>query len=281
MAFNIKQMAAEVAKTAPNMNEAQKGGGYTPPEAGFTRLRFVGYYEVGQHKEEYGVAKGKIKPKVKLVFELSGPKHQPKEGDDGQKVPIRMTIDLTYSLNEKAGFYKLFKAMNHTGKCTHMAEMLGEAFVGKVEHTTKGEGQNARTYANLKDVRAPFIEQVNVEEGSTTLVPVNVDPALSEIKGFLWDHATPEMWDSIFIEGQWDEKKNDKGEVTQEAKSKNVLQDLIRKAVNFKGSPIYDYATGKVSKADTAALTAAIDAAASGEANAAPAAAEDALAEIA
>lgn len=275
MAFNIRNMVADVAKTAPNMNEAQSGGGgYTPPEAGFVRLRFVGYYELGQHEEKFGVAKGKIKNKVRLVFELSGPKHAPREVD-GQKVPQRMSVDLTMSLNEKAGFFKLFKAMNHSGKHTHMAEMLGEEFVGTVVHKEKGEGQSKKVYANLKDVRAPFIDSLNEETGEVTKKRIAVDPALSEIKGFLWDHATPEMWDSIFIEGEWEEKRNDKGEVTHPARSKNTLQLLIMSAVNFKGSPIYDYATGKVKKEDAAAMAAELAKIGEG------AAAEDALAEIA
>lgn len=252
MAFNIGAAVAAAAQNT-NMNDAQKGGGYTPPEAGFVRLRLVGYYEIGQHIEQHGQAKGKVKPKVKLVFELSGPKHQPKETDGG-KVPLRMTVDMTLSLNEKATFYKLFKGMNHTGKHVHMAQMLGEAFVGKVEHKKVGE----KTYANLIDIRAPYIEQVNVEEGTTTQVPVNVDPPLSEIKGFIWDHAVPEMWDSIFIEGEWEEKKDDKGNVTHPAKSKNTLQLQIMSAVNFKGCPIYDYANGKVKKEDVAAMAAEI-----------------------
>jgi hypothetical protein len=43
----------------------------------------------------------------------------------------------------------------------------------------------------------------------------------------------------LFIEGEYPERKDDKGNVTSPARSKNVFQNAIKNAVNFKGSPIY------------------------------------------
>jgi hypothetical protein len=43
----------------------------------------------------------------------------------------------------------------------------------------------------------------------------------------------------LFIEGEYPERKDDKGNVTAPAKSKNVFQNTIKNAVNFRGSPIY------------------------------------------
>lgn len=255
MAFNIRDKVKEAAKSV-NMNEAQGGGGgYTPPAEGHPNLRLVGYYELGQHVEQYGQAKGKVKDKVRLVWELSG-KLYPVQEVNGEKIPVRITQTLTRSLNERATLYKLFRTMNeaHGDKYTHIAEMLGEAaFKGTVKHTVKGEGEQKRTYANLINIRKAERED---EDGN--LHPITVDPPITPIKGFLWDQADPEMWDDIFIAGEYEERKDDSGKVIKPAKSKNVLQAEIMSAVNFKGSPIFDYANGKIKKEDLAAMQEAL-----------------------
>jgi hypothetical protein len=262
--FNIKDVAAAAAKTT-DMTKATAGGGdYQPPAVGHPNLRFVGYFELGDHEEKFGVAKGKVKKKVQLVFELSGPKY-PARDTDGGKVPVRMSIDMTLSLNEKATFFKTFKAMNdaHGGKATHIAELLGAEFKGTVEHKEKEAQGKKRTYANLVNIRKAEIE----DPDSGEMRPVKVDPPLTEIKGFIWDFATPEMWDSIFIPGEYEERKNDKGEVTAPAKSKNVIQLKIASALNFKACPIFDYAKGKIKAEDLAALDAALDESGAGDAD--------------
>ncbi len=250
MAFNIKDRVKAAAQQT-NMTEATGGGGYTPPPEGHPNLRLVGYYELGQHEEKYGAAKGKVKSKVQLVWELSGPKYPVTDGN-----PMLMKQELAYSLNSKATLFKLFKEMNaaHGGKFTHIAEFLGDyGFKGTVKHTVKGEGDQKRTYANLENIRKAEREN---DEGE--MVPVKVDPAITEVKGFIWDQADPEMWDSIYIEGEWEERKNDAGEVTAPKRSKNVIQARIMSAINFKGSPVYEYATGKFKKEDLAAMEAAV-----------------------
>lgn len=254
MAFNIKDRVKDAAKQT-NMTEATTGGGYTPPEAGHPLLRFVGYYELGQHKEEFGEFKGKINTKVQLVFELHGPKYPPVEVD-GVKTPIRMKMDLNLSLNEKAALFKLFKVMNaaYGNKFTHIAELLGEGFKGTVEHKVKKKGEKSVTYANLVNIRKAEIE----DEETGTMKPQIVPPALSEIKGFLWDQADMEMWNDIFIPGEYPERKNDKDEVTAPARSKNVIQQQIMKAINFKGLPIYGLIKANMTEADEAALSASV-----------------------
>lgn len=226
-------VAAAIAKAAEqtDMREAQKGGGdYVPPAAGLCRLRFVGYVELGQHhNEKYG----KTQEKVELVFELSGKNHAPKEVD-GKLYPTRIAVRENLSLNEKAWFYKIFKAMNYNGEATHIAQLLGQDFLGTVHHNKVGD----RVYANLRNesgytIRAPFHEDL---EG--TVHRVEAGPQISETRCFLWDYCDKAMWDSLYIEGQYDEVKDDSGKVVKPARSKNVFQDQIRKAVNFPGSPI-------------------------------------------
>lgn len=239
MSFDYNAAVAAAAKQT-DMNKASKGGGYTPPAKGLARLRFVGYIECGQQKDEWQ-GQVKIKEKVKLIFELSGPKHQPKE-IDGNKIPHRITIEENLSLNEKAWFYKIFKAMNYSGEATHIAQLLGQEFLGEVIHKTSKAGN---VYAGLKGdagytIRAPYVE--DPETGETRKVPAG--PQLSEIRCFLWDFASKEMWDSIFIEGQYDEEKDSEGKVTRKARSKNVFQEQIKAAVNFEGSPIAEVLGG-------------------------------------
>ncbi|KWI10914.1 hypothetical protein BGV51_28230 [Burkholderia ubonensis] len=221
------------------MNQAQSGGGgdFTPPAEGKAGLRFVGYIEIGKQEGTYQ-GKPKVSDKVFLTFELHGPKWP--LGDDG-KAP-RITIETNKSLNEKAGFRKLFLAMNWEGKATHMAELLEQDFIGTIIHRKyKGRDGKERVIAELYDrtagaytISAPFVEDMDTGETRRR----NVPPHTNEVKCFLWDMPSKGMWDSIFIDGEYPERKNDKGEVTAPARSKNKYQLAIKAAKNFPGSPI-------------------------------------------
>jgi len=231
----LKEAAAAVAQTAPDMNKSVKGGGgnYTPPPEGIARLRLVGYVETGTHKKSIK-GKDKLEKEVRLVFELSGPKYPARDMEDGTKVPFRISINTNFSLNEKAGFYKLFKRMNYKGTATHMSQLLGEAFLGKVVHVTKGEGQEAVTYANLKDDAGYTVTPPKIEDPETGAVrDIEVAPPISPLRMFVWNGA-PEhlkmMWDSLFIDGT----------VGDEQRSLNVFQDRIKAAEDYVGSPIYN-----------------------------------------
>lgn len=255
--FNVKAAVAQAKAQGPNMTEAKGGGDYTPPAEGFVRLRFVGYIETGKRESEYKGVK-KIADTAELIFELSGPKHMPRETDGGEKIPLRITEKVKLSLNEKARFFQLFSEMNYDKDATHIAELLGKAFVGKIEHNKKTISGKEVVFANLRDIRAPFVDIVDLESGDTNKQPVNVDPPLTELKLFLWDFATPEMWDSLYIPGEYDEKKDKDGKVTHPARSKNVIQLKITEALNWKGNPVYEYANAKL-KGDTATADAAAE----------------------
>lgn len=232
----IKEAAAQT-----NMNEAQKGGGERRvPEAGLTRLRFISYIELGKHHDE---KYKKDKNEVILQFELSGPKHPVLELEDGRKVPFIITVRESISLNEKANFYKLFRRMNYTGEFTHIAEMLGKEFLGTVVHS-KSEGSDV-VYANLRDdggytIRPPFVEDPETGESRK----IEVSAPLSPQRCFLWDYADKEQWDSIFVDGRWDDKKDEKTGETTPGKSKNIYQLRIKEAKNFIGSPISEILLG-------------------------------------
>jgi hypothetical protein len=223
MAFNIKNAISKAAKGV-DMNVAQKGGGtYTPPATGVPGLRFVAYVELGPQNETYQ-GQERVREQVKLVFELHGKKWP--LSDNGQ--PQRITVSLAKSLNEKATFYKLFKAMNYDGKAKHFAELLGQDYVGTVYHSVWKSDPNKVT-ATFKDpntgvinIRPPFVED---EEGEAQRR--NVPPAISELRLFLWDAPDADQWASIFIDGEY-----------EPGKSKNVFQNAIKASPAFEGSPI-------------------------------------------
>ena len=135
-------------KGAPDMRRAVSiDTGYTPPALGIARARLVGYFELGTHEEEYE-GRTRDREKVDLVFELSGPNHEPRKLDDGTLVPHRITAQETLSLDAKSNFFKLFAAMNVSGRNTHMAHLLGEAFLVEVFHRKSADGK--KVYATLK-----------------------------------------------------------------------------------------------------------------------------------
>ncbi len=250
--MDFKALAAKAAAVGKDMNVATTGGGdYEPPAAGPVRLRFISYVEVGKQKDIV-MGKPKVRDTAILTFELSGPKHKPTVGDDGKLYPHRISLELAISLNEKAHFYKVFRALNYAGKAKHIAELLGEAYKGEVVHRKyKGRDGKERIAADLYDkakgvytIGAPRYELVNPEThenpgptGEFAVLPV--DAPISPIKLFLWDFADAEQWASIFIDGEYAERKDADGTVTAPAKSKNVIQNKVRLAENFKGSPIY------------------------------------------
>ncbi len=229
------------AASQTDMNETTKGGGERRlPEPGLARLRLVSYIELGKHHDE---KYKKDKDEVVLQFELSGPKHEPFEVE-GKKIPFIITVRESVSLNEKANFSKLFRRLNHDGQATHFAQFLGKEFLGTVVVTER----DGKKYANLRDdggytIRPPFVEDVETGESRR----VEVTAPLSPPRCFIWDYADKDQWDSIFIDGVWDEEKDEKtGEVKREARSKNTYQLRIKQAKNFAGSPIAEILLGDV-----------------------------------
>lgn len=270
--LNIQAIANLAAQQGPNMNEAKTGGGYTPPAAGMAIAILVGYVETGMHASEY---QGKPKapaPMFEAVFELHSQNHSQRVGEDGKRIAERITVRGSISLNEKATFYKLFKKLNHDGKATHMAQLVGKHWLVRVINTTKGEGAEKRTYAALKD-ESGFTFQPPVRPGDPLTggadTPIACPERLSPLRLFLWDFATKDQWDSIFIDGEYEEERDASGKVTRAAKSKNIWQDKIRTATNFAGSPIAELlAAGSLSfAADAVPEVAAAPAAAPAPAN--------------
>lgn len=229
----IKALAEQQAQTGPDLNK-QTGGDYKPPEAGSTQLRFIEYVETGVHTtgKEGSTYGQKTKPRAQFGFELSGKKHEPKE-IEGKRYPHIIRFELVIGQGKKNDYSKLFKLMvqEYPGR-KNFAQLLGEAFRGVVIHREwKTASGDTRVSADLKNGDAGFtITGVTYEDPETNEVKkLKVAPNISDLRLFLWDLADTDQWDSIFIDGTF-----------EDGNTKNKLQEKIKAAENFTGSPIYD-----------------------------------------
>ena len=239
---NIRRTIQQALRSGklPDMRKPVPTSGYTPPAAGIARARLVGYFELGTHEEEFE-GKKRDREKVDLIFELSGPNHEPRKLDDGTLVPIRVTVQETVGLDPSSSFFKLFGAMNYAGKATHMAQLLGEAYIVEVFHRKSKDGK--KVYANLKGPGGYNVRGTTVPDpASGKPIVIEVQPAMTELKAFIWDIADKEMWDSIYIPGEWEERKDEQGKVISASRSKNVLQQKIMEAKNWKTHPLANMA---------------------------------------
>lgn len=243
MAIDFKALGAKAAAEGADQTKASVGGGdYEPPAAGPALVRFVGYAELGKQKTSFkGVPA--IKERVELVFELVGKRHPPAEKEDGTKVPHRITITESYSLNEKANFFKLFQRMNYRQDAKHIVQLLGEGFKAEVFHDTwTGKDGKEHKTAVLRNASGYTIAppRKEDEDSETGWVDIAVPQALSDIRCFLWQQADLAQWGSLFIDGEWPERVDEKTGVITPGRSKNTFQNKIKGAVNFVGSPIHE-----------------------------------------
>ncbi len=239
----VAELAAKAAALADH-TETKAGGDfeYTPPQAGLTVARFISYVELGKQKQKPYQGKPKADAEeARLTFELLHPKFNIKEIEvEGgtKKIADQISFNVSIKLGEKASFKKLFNTMARgRAEIKHMAQMLGEPFKVVVVHNEVGEGDKKKVFANLRnpDGSWTMTEAVNEDALAGTRTPINVPPALSPLRIFLWDIPQKEGWDSLYIEGTR-EVTNDKGE--KKEVSKNWLQEKILSATNYPGSAL-------------------------------------------
>lgn len=230
-------IAAAIAKAAEQNDQrvATSGGDYEPPKAGLSIVTLIGYIEIGIHQHDIPNKPSYDSNDVQLIFELNGGVNKAEEVD-GKKIAKRITVTEKLSSNEKANFFKIFNQLNADGQATHMAQLLGKHFLATVYHDKSKDGK--KVYATLKgpngyNFAPPIVVKGDpLDPENQTKVPVPKPEQISESRVFLWDYASKEMWDALFIDGSYDAKEG------QPAKSKNVVQDKIRSAKNFATSPI-------------------------------------------
>lgn len=218
------------------------------PPVGPTVARFTTYVDLGKQPRTYN---GKPKPpadSILLGFDLVAPKNIHEATAESPAWCDKITLKITKSTNEKAGFKKLFTKMTYgRADIKHMAQMLGEAFVLDVAHEVSKKDGKERTFVSIKDaskewtIRSPFI--IDPITGGRTDVPVPA--AMSPLKVFIWDLADKETWDSLFIDGVWENKKPDG---TVETRSKNWIQETLLNASDLPGSPLEAVVKGLVAE---------------------------------
>lgn len=244
MAFDKAALLAKVKQTGEDMTKAQVFTEQEPYPEGKHPARFVGYIEIGKQAAKYN---GKPKPggenQVILIFELLGARIKARE--DGQP-NLYVFRPMNKSLSDKAGFFKVFQRLNYSGTATHIAELLGGGYLLTLTHRKyKGNDGKERIAVDARkkgepyDIGAPRYEVTNENGPTGEWKPINVPAATAPERCFLWDYADADQWSSLFIEGEWPERKNEAGEVTHKAKSKNVYQNTIKLALNFSGSPVH------------------------------------------
>lgn len=235
--------AAKAVEAGADQTTAKTGGAELPAE-GPCNLRLVGYIELGKHESTFQGRK-KTPEKVSLIFEVSGRNHPPVVTDNGT-FPHRIEVSENLSLSDKARFFKLFQLLNYKGTAKIAAELLGEPYRGRIVHREyTGKDGKQHKVAELFDkklgvytIQQPRVEETIDGEPTGNWVQVKVAPALSDLRCFLWNHPDMEQWDSLFIDGTYEERKNEAGEVIAPARSKNKYQLKIRTALNFAGSPV-------------------------------------------
>lgn len=250
--MDFAALGAKAAQQGADYTKPATGGGggdYTPPKEGPCRLRFVGYIEIGQHERRGAPGTPvKIEPQVIFQFEVSGPQHPPREAQDGTKFPCAIvSITEKASRHEKANAVKLFARMNHAGDAQHPAQLLGRGYKGAVVHRKYKRRDGSEGIAvELKNkdgytIDAARYERTDENGPTGEFLPLEVPAPLSPIRCFIWNSDTDldKQWDSLYIDGMFDERKDKEGKVTAPAASKNVLQNKIKSAKNFEGSPIH------------------------------------------
>jgi hypothetical protein len=73
---------------------------------------------------------------------------------------------------------------------------------------------------------------------------VEVAAAATAVKAFIWDIADKEMWDSIYIPGEYPERRDADGVLIAPARSKNVIQEKIASAKNWASHPLSSLGVG-------------------------------------
>lgn len=228
--MNIK----ELIDTAVKLEDQTKTTGSAralPPE-GPTVCRFTGYTELGmQPQKDYQGTKKSPVEMVRLEFTLLNKENIREVTANGEKFTIydRVYLTLTKLMGDKAKFKKLFNKLSNGRQITHIAQLLGEAFQVKIRYEKSKDGQ--KTYVSVQDSDGSFTFSPPVVEipGQAEPIRLNV-PEYSDLKLFLWGAPNRESWDALHIDGTM--------ERDGKTYSKNFVQEMILKALDFEGSAL-------------------------------------------
>jgi len=224
MSMTIQEMMAlanQAAEQAPDMTEAQKGGGGARMlPAGYAYAQLVEVVEMGNHAQEF---QGKAKDpalEVQLGFALFDTADRKYANDDGTPYIVR-PYSFAISRNEKARAFLLFKLLNWKGTKKHFAQLLGDKFLVKIVHEAKSKTDT--TLVSRIDMKG-FLPPLDAASQMPYPIP---DAPADMYRLFLWSHPTKEGWDALHVDGTYDD-----------GKSKNYVQEKLMSALDFMGSPL-------------------------------------------
>lgn len=220
---NLLALANEAAEYGPDMNEAVSGGsGARLLPVGNAFAVLIGVVELGKHPQEFNGKAKEPADEVQLTFALMGQGFNGEKyaNDDGTPYIMRC-YPFAMSRNEKARAFLTFKKMNWKGQAKSFPQLLGQAFFLPIKQQPKSKTD--ATLVSRPDLTG-ILPPLDAMTGQPYQVP-QVDPKLFHL--FLWEKPTIECWDSIYVDGNYDD-----------GESKNVTQGTITAALNFQGSPI-------------------------------------------
>lgn len=211
-----------IAVQSVDMTEESTGGGGGLMPEGFAMARMVTYIELGLQPQEFG---GKAKapaPEVILGFKLFG---GPDNCYDGRFIS---TFPIALGNNTKSNAKITFDRMNWQGDMRHFAQGLGRGFLLPITVHTNETTKKQSNRINLKGILPPIDP---VSKGAYPIPEVTA----GDLKYFFFDRPTKETWDSLFVEGTFDD-----------GGSKNKHQEKILTALNFPGSVLEQLLSGVV-----------------------------------
>lgn len=211
---------ADAAAEAEDQTKLPEGIKKVDIQEGRALLRLAGYEERGLRQPK----KAEHKPAVQcvLTFELWGKKYVTEA--NGEVYPNQVRVYVNKG-GAKSRYGRLFKAMNHNEQFKHFAQMVGN-WSGVGDITLNGE------YANLdKDGAWQIFAPVHECPIEGTRTPIEVPPLKAPKRVFLWendginDDQYLALWNDLFIDGS-----------NEDGTSKNFIQNMIKEALDFKGS---------------------------------------------
>lgn len=211
-----------IATQSVDMTEESTGGGGALMPEGYAMARMVTYIELGMQPQEFG---GKAKapaPEVILGFKLFGGQDNCYDGRFLSTFPIAL------GNNTKANAKITFDRMNWQGDMRHFAQGLGRGFLLPITIHTNETTKKQSNRINLKGILPPIDP---VSKGAYPIPEVTAE----DLKYFFFDRPTKETWDSLFVEGTFDD-----------GGSKNKFQEKILTALNFPGSALEQLISGVV-----------------------------------
>lgn len=211
-----------IATQHVDMTEESTGGGGGLMPEGFAMARMVTYIELGLQPQEFG---GKAKapaPEIILGFKLFG---GPDSCYDGRFIS---TFGIALGNNTKSNAKITFDRMNWQGDMRHFAQGLGRGFLLPITVHTNETTKKQSNRINLKGILPPIDP---VSKGAYPIPEVTAE----DLKYFFFDRPTKESWDSLFVEGSFDD-----------GGSKNKHQEKILTALNFPGSVLEQLISGVV-----------------------------------